>query len=53
MAKHYFVIRELDTDKEVERIDVSEKSERSRERVERGLLRKVDTERFYVDEESA
>lgn len=47
--KAYFVVREIGTDKEVRRIDVTQKSESSRERVEMGLLRNMDTDNFYID----
>ena len=42
-------IREFGTDKIVDTLDVSNKSERSIEKITMGLLRNMDTERFYVD----
>lgn len=46
--KRDLLVVNLETDEVVERIDVTGRSESSVERVERGLLRKTDTERFYV-----
>lgn len=51
MRKCYFVVREMKTDKEVKRIDVTKHGESSRDKIERGLLRQMDTDNFYVDYE--
>lgn len=45
------VIRDIETDEEVRRLDVTGKSERQIEKIERGMLRQMDTERYYVGEE--
>ena len=46
------VIRDIETDEEVRRLDVTGKSERQIEKIERGMLRQMDTERYYVGEEA-
>lgn len=46
--KAYFVVREIKTDKEVRRIEVTKHSESSRDRIERGIIRNMNTDEFYV-----
>ena len=48
--KKYFVIRQIDDRKEVKRIDVTKHSERSREKIEMGILRNLDCNDYFVDE---
>ncbi len=50
MAKRYLIVRCLDNSSELYRLDVSGRSEHIVEKVERGLLLRVDTERFFVDD---
>lgn len=45
------LVRDLTTGEVVRRIDVSQKSERGAEKVEMGLLRQMDLDRFSVDYE--
>jgi hypothetical protein len=47
----YLVVRAFEDDREVKRIDVTGKGGRAIETIERGLLRQMDTEKFYVVEE--
>jgi hypothetical protein len=42
-----FVIRDLTTSEEIDRIDVSGKGERQIEKIERGLAMRLDFARFY------
>jgi hypothetical protein len=49
MAKTYFHIRKLDGGEVVDTIE-TEHTGRMKDRLERGLIRKVDPSRFYVDE---
>lgn len=49
--KKYLVVRSLETQEEVRRIDVTGRGERALERIERGLLMQMDTDRFYFGEE--
>lgn len=46
------VVRDVETDEEVRRLDVTGKSERQIEKIERGMLRQMDTERYHVGEEA-
>lgn len=48
--KRALVVRDLDTDEEVHRVDITGSSEPRAEKVLRGLLMRVDTDRFYVDD---
>lgn len=50
MKKRELLVKSLETDEVVHRIDVTDKSDRQVEKVEMGLLHKVDLERFYVDD---
>lgn len=47
--KKFLVVKTLETDKEVHRIDVSDKVESQIEKAEMALLRNMDMEKFYVD----
>lgn len=47
------IVREFGTDAEVSRVDVSGKSERAVERVMMGMLRNMNTEKFYIDDSKA
>jgi len=49
-AKAHLIVREIETDEEVRRIALTSLGERRTEKVISGLLRKMDTDRFYVDE---
>jgi hypothetical protein len=51
--KKYIVIREQESGDEVERMDVSEKSERAIDRIEMGVLRQTDLDRFTVGVEES
>ena len=52
VKKFFFVVREIDTRKEVHRVEVTGmSSEHNRKKVENGLMRKIDLEKFYLDEE--
>lgn len=48
--KKYFVIRQISDRNEVKRIDVTEHSERSCERIEMGILRNLNRDDYFVDE---
>lgn len=48
--KRYFEIVDLKTCEVVQTVDVTGKSERDRDRIERGMLMRVDRERFFVRE---
>ena len=50
MSKHYLIVRDLDTDEEVHRVELKSSSS---ERVLRGLLMSIDRDRFYVDDREA
>lgn len=45
------VIRSIDTGEEVRRVDVTGKSDRQIERIERGILTQMDTDKYTVGEE--
>lgn len=47
--KYFLIVRQISDRKEVHRVDVSGKSERSRERVQMGMLRNMSDE-FFIDE---
>ncbi len=49
-ARPAFVIRDYETDEEVHRVEVSSLAERYCDRIERGLLLRIDDARFYVDD---
>jgi hypothetical protein len=48
--KKYFVIRQIADRKEVKRIDVTKHGERSREKIEMGILRNLNSDDYFVDE---
>lgn len=48
--KTYIVIKELKTQAEVKRLDVTGKTDRERERVLHGLLIQMDRNKYAVDE---
>ena len=51
--KFFFVVRDAETHKEVHRVEVTiSKGEHHREKVEMGLMRRMDLERYYLDEET-
>lgn len=47
------VVRDIKTREEVHRVDVAGRSERQIERTLMGMLMRVDTDRFFVDEEES
>lgn len=47
--RRYLAVRDIKTDEIVHRVDVSGRSESQVERVELGMLMRIDTDRFYVD----
>ena len=49
----YIVIREQESGAEVKRMDVSEKSERAVDRIEMGVLRQTDLDRYTVGGEES
>ena len=49
-ARHELQVIDLETDEVVRTIDVSGHSERQVERIERGLLRNMNRDRYVVDE---
>jgi hypothetical protein len=48
--KSYLVIKDMKTQEEVKRIDVTGKNDRMRERVLHGLLTQMDRNKYVVDE---
>lgn len=48
--RHFLTVVEIETGKEVHRVDVTKHGERAREKVERGMLMRIDRERFFVGE---
>ena len=48
--KPALIVREMGTDKEISRIQLSSIRERYVERVYNGLFRQMNTDRFYIDE---
>ena len=48
--KRYLNVVEIGTNKIVKSIDVTGKSERAIERIERGMLINMNTDKFYVDD---
>ena len=53
MSDKTLVVRELETDREVDRVDVTGKSDRIADKVLMGMLINMDTDRYYVKEETA
>ena len=51
--KPALVVRRLDDNSEVHRIELHSTNEHHVDRVVRGLLRNMDTETFYVDDSEA
>ena len=51
MTTKALVVRRMDTREEVHRLDVSRKTESQVERILRGLLRQMDCDAYYVEEE--
>lgn len=50
VKKRFLIIRRLDTDEEVHRIEVTGKTDRTVEKVERGVLRNMNVIEFYLDD---
>lgn len=50
MADKYLYVREIGTDKEVHRIKVSNPTPRKLEKVLLGLLNRIDTDQFFIDD---
>lgn len=48
--RQYIEVVEIESGEVVQKIDVTGKGERAIERTMRGLLRQMDTERFYAKE---
>lgn len=46
--KQYVVIREMESGAEVKRMDVSDQSERAIDRIEMGVLRQTNLDRYTV-----
>lgn len=46
------IIRDLDTDSEIKRIDTTGKSERQIEKLERGMSINLDHGSYYIDQEA-
>lgn len=44
------LIKEITTGKIIKELDVSNKSERTIERIIRGLLHQMNTDKYYIDE---
>ena len=49
-AVRYLIVRQLSDHAEIHRVDVTGRSERDVEKIERGMLRKIDTELFFLDD---
>lgn len=46
-----YIVRELETDREIHRVKLKEEcGEKTAEKVLNGLLRRLDLEKYYVDE---
>lgn len=51
MLKLYLVIRNIDTQEEIRRIDVDDKSDPEIIQITNELLEQIDTDNYYIDED--